>query len=162
MTKYIFGETKFFIFPHCVTLWEYYFVCHSVEIWGFLCCSDFTWNQFWWFQKFKNCLLCNFRGYKSAKIALFRLLKHWKITSCKIWVWHKNPKISSLITNSFCKSLVALDFNCLNFVTIHIGEVVQDHKRLIWKKKKDTKCWFLLNLTAFAEIVFLEFSYQYE
>ena len=35
---------------------------HIVEISGFLCHSDFTWNQFWKFLKFQNCRFCNFRG----------------------------------------------------------------------------------------------------
>ena len=30
-------------------------VLHSVKISGFFCHSDFTWNQFWRMQKFKNC-----------------------------------------------------------------------------------------------------------
>ena len=31
---------------------------YSVENSGFFCHSDFTWNQFWWFQKFKICYFC--------------------------------------------------------------------------------------------------------
>ena len=33
---------------------------HSMEISGFLCYSDFTWNQFWTILKFWNCHFCHF------------------------------------------------------------------------------------------------------
>ena len=41
---------------------KYYY--HSVEISGFYCHSDFTWNQFWCFLMFKNCHFCSFRDFK--------------------------------------------------------------------------------------------------
>ena len=35
---------------------------HNVEILGFFYHSDFTWNQFWGFQKCKICHFHTFRG----------------------------------------------------------------------------------------------------
>ena len=62
--------------------------CYSVEISRFLNHSDFTWNQFWGFQKCKN---CHFWYFKSFEFCSFGKLQPSK--SAKI---HKNQNSGPL------------------------------------------------------------------
>ena len=47
--------------------------------------SDFTWNQFWSFQKLENCHFCNFRGYEFCFV-IFSLHKVQKVLKIKIQI----------------------------------------------------------------------------
>ena len=73
---------------------------HSVEISGFFYHSDLTWNQFWWFYKWKICqfntfagsefIFFNFCTFWSLKTAVWERLDSPKMISRKIWVIEKS------------------------------------------------------------------------
>ena len=94
--KKLFWQKKFFMWFHGKIGTS---LLHSVDISGFFCHSDFTWNQFWWFKKLKIChflqfyglwilliwyistfkkcknsVKSNFRGSKCVKMSFFELL----------------------------------------------------------------------------------------
>ena len=89
--KFLKGGREFLGFPHC-----------DVEIAGFFCYSDFTWNQFqglvYIFQPSKNgknSYKANFTALKMVKMAVFELLKslNWFHVKSE---WLKNPQIATL------------------------------------------------------------------
>ena len=57
---------------------------NSVEISGFFCHSDFTWNQLRCLQKFKNCHFCIFWGSEFWDEEIVGNLEGLKITKFKI------------------------------------------------------------------------------
>ena len=56
-------------------------LAHSVEISGYFCHSDFTWNRFWRIQTFWNCRLFTISGALNfVHLVNFSLLKVQKVT----------------------------------------------------------------------------------
>ena len=51
----------------------------GLESSGFFCQSDFTWNQFYWFQKSYKCRLCHFRGSEFCWVGKFQPSNSMKI-----------------------------------------------------------------------------------
>ena len=105
-----------------------------MQIAGFFCHSDFTWNQFWRILKLQNCHFCTFRGsefwffmtfctfwrLELTKLTKFRALKWPKMAflepldsltliSRKIWVTEKTQKFAHcenrILSKNFVKSI---------------------------------------------------------
>ena len=65
------------------------FNVHSVEISGFFCHSDFTWNQFQGFSKYQN---CHFSNCREIEFWFYGKFQSWKLSKwqfCNFWsAWY--------------------------------------------------------------------------
>ena len=90
------GE-KSFLVKKCGNYLEF----HSVEIWGFVCHSDFTWNWFW---PIGSCKYCHFANKcEDLRISILRLLIVICVTCEKL------AKLS--------EDWIVLSVSCLKYLT---------------------------------------------